>query len=77
MGQPVLGQVGPVVHEGQEDPVPQVQGEPASGANLALAVWSGEPFGFCLRVCFFDIAYQKIKLLERYADGCPERAGVL
>ncbi len=24
VGQPVLGQVGPVVHEGQEDPVPQV-----------------------------------------------------
>ena len=68
---------GPIVHEGQKRSIPHVQGEPVSGTNSALVAWFGEPFRFCRRRCFFDTAYQKIKLLERYADSYFERADIL
>ena len=76
-GHSVLDQVGAVVHQNQEHPVPQVQGERAARADTTLAVRPVEPLLFGFGVGLFDISHQKIKLLEGHADGGSEGAGVL
>ena len=58
-----------VVHRGQEDHSPQVQGE--------RAAWPVEPLSFSFGVCLFDVPHQKTKLLEGHTDGGSKRAGVL
>ena len=62
-----LGDVCPVVEQEHEQPLPQIQGKPASCSNAALfgpAVESGE-FGLAVYLC--DLRVQRIKLLGRHA----------
>ena len=77
VGHAVLGQVGPVVHEDQKNPVPRVQGERAARARPAHPARVLEPLSLGLRIGLFDVSHQKIELLERHADCGSERAGVL
>ena len=56
----VLGQVGPVVHEDQKNPVPRVQGERAARAHPAHPARVLEPLSLGLRIGLFDVSHQKI-----------------